>query len=65
MYSLESPHLGDSNEYTQHTFTLKKIEKMTIVSKVFEPLKFHCILKQEGQEALNRSPEYTDQKSNI
>ena len=22
-------------------------------------------LKQEGQEALNRSPEYTDQKSNI
>ena len=21
--------------------------------------------KQEGQEALNRSPEYTDQKSNI
>ena len=27
----------------------------------------HTILniKQEGQEALNRSPEYTDQKSNI
>ena len=23
------------------------------------------IFKQEGQEALNRSPEYTDQKSNI
>ena len=23
------------------------------------------IMEQEGQEALNRSPEYTDQKSNI
>ena len=21
VYSLESPHRGDSNEYTQHTFT--------------------------------------------
>ena len=25
----------------------------------------HAKTKQEGQEALNRSPEYTDQKSNI
>ena len=23
VYSLESPHLGDSNEYSQHTFILK------------------------------------------
>ena len=26
MYSLESPHRGDSNEYTQHTIIVQKIE---------------------------------------
>ena len=38
-------------------------------SSVFTGYVFGCKpslqLKQEGQEALNRSPEYTDQKSNI
>ena len=27
VYSLESPHWGDSNEYTQHIIILYKIEK--------------------------------------
>ena len=27
VYSLESPHRGDSNEYTQHTIIIKKIVK--------------------------------------
>ena len=27
MYSLESPHQGDSNEYTQHTIIVKKMKK--------------------------------------
>ena len=31
VYSLESPRLGDSNENTQHTFMLKKIEKMSLL----------------------------------
>ena len=31
MYSLESPLLGDSNEKTQHTFMLKKIEKIFLL----------------------------------
>ena len=61
VFSLESPHQGDSNEYTQYTiFNIKK--KITlnypnsaaigfcskaVVNKpsVFEPLKFYCILK--------------------
>ena len=30
MYSLDSPHLCDSNEYLQHTITLKKIEKTSL-----------------------------------
>ena len=30
VYSLESPHRGDSNEYTQHTITLLKIENISI-----------------------------------
>ena len=30
MYSLESPHRGDSNEYTQHTIILLKIENIFI-----------------------------------
>ena len=27
VYSLESPHQGDSNEYTQHTIIVEKIKK--------------------------------------
>ena len=30
MYSLESPHRGDSNEYTQHTIILLQIENISI-----------------------------------
>ena len=70
MYSLESLHQGDANEYTQHTIIVKKIEKtslnyqhllpdlaqlltlsgsnypypeqVSVVPKMFEPLKFDC-----------------------
>ena len=31
VYSSESPLLGDSNENTQHTFILKKIEDIPIM----------------------------------
>ena len=31
MYSLESPRWGDSNENTQYTFMLKKIEKVSLL----------------------------------
>ena len=27
VFSLESPHRGDSNEYSQYTITVKKIKK--------------------------------------
>ena len=30
VYSLESPHRGDSNEYTQYTFMLQKIKEILI-----------------------------------
>ena len=30
VYSLESPHRGDSNEYTQHTIIVNKIEKIIL-----------------------------------
>ena len=70
VYSLESPHRGDSNKYMQHTIILLKIENISInyrhlhpylapwlnlsgsncpsleqismVQKMFEPLKFDC-----------------------
>ena len=32
MYSLESPHLGDSNEYTQHTIIVMEIKKFPKLS---------------------------------
>ena len=32
VYSLESPHRGDSSENTQHTFMLKKIKDILIKS---------------------------------
>ena len=71
VYSLELPHRGDSNEYTQHTIFVLKIEKISqnyryllpdlvpwltlsgsnypclewisMVPKMFEPLRFDCI----------------------
>ena len=30
VYSLESPHRGDSYEYTQHTIIVQKIEKISL-----------------------------------
>ena len=30
VYSLESPHRGDSNEYTQHTIIVLKIENISL-----------------------------------
>ena len=58
VYSLESHRRGDSNENTQYTIMLKKIEKISLLyliksnyhclelifmaHKVFEPLKFYC-----------------------
>ena len=72
VYSLELPHRGNSNEYTQHTIILLKIENISInyrhllpdlalwlnligsnypslqqisvVPKMFKPLKFNCIM---------------------
>ena len=48
-------------------FTAKNIQRMS--KKVYrmrpKTSSNYDILKQEGQEALNRSPEYTGQKSNI
>ena len=32
MFQLESPRWGDSNEDTQNTFMLKKIEKISLLS---------------------------------
>ena len=37
MFSLESPHQGDSNEYTQHTiFNIKKT-RMVVHGQLVEP----------------------------
>ena len=71
VYSLESPRGGDADENTQHTFMLKKIKTISILSlltwrcnrtligsnypcleqifmvpKVFEPMKFDCIIEK-------------------
>ena len=46
MFSLESPHSGDSNENTQYTiFNIKKkiILNYPKSASVFDPLKFYCI----------------------
>ena len=47
------------------SYGLKNKFETAMVNKpsVFEPLKFYCIFKQAGHEALNRSPEYTGQKT--
>ena len=85
VYSLESPHRGDSNEYTQYTIFVEKIKKslnychlppdllswltindsnypyleqMSMVPKMFEPLRFDCncnTLKRKARLAKNIS----------
>ena len=77
VYSLESPHWGVSNEYTQHTIIVKEIKKAPklslfaswpgtminpqwlelsmsrtffMVPKMFEPLKFDCVLRVRAFE---------------
>ena len=37
VYSLESPHRGDSNEYTQHTIIVLKIEKISLNYRYLRP----------------------------
>ena len=37
VYSLESPHRGDSNEYTQHTIIVWKIEKISLSYRYLLP----------------------------
>ena len=94
MYSLESPHRGDSNEYTQHTIIVYKIEKISLnyryllpelvprltlsgsnhpcleqfsmVPKMFEPLKFDCIMIKHnpwGRDNINLKSRVRDTKS--
>ena len=43
---------------------ISQIRQYFLLKKKCEKL-LQCNKKQEGQEALNRSPEYTGQKSNI
>ena len=64
VFSLESPHRGDFNEYTQHTIFnilnlplwdfskgLKGEFETAVVNEpsVFEPLKFYCMSYARGQ----------------
>ena len=37
VYSLESPHWGDSNEYTQHKIIMQKIEKTALNDRCLRP----------------------------
>ena len=87
VYSLESPHRGDSNNYTQHPIIVSKIEKISLiiaicltwftlsgssypnleqlsmVLKMFEPLKTDCIKISEWQEERDqRTNERTDKR---
>ena len=60
VFSLESPHRGDSNEYTKYTMYKKRKENHTKLSQIcsygifsngfkneleIAPLKFYCIVK--------------------
>ena len=45
VYSLESPRWGDSNESTQHTFILKKIEKISIFSLLTWRYDWHSLAR--------------------
>ena len=55
MFSLESPHGGDSNEYTQHTiFNIKKKKKKENQPKLSQICSYR-ILFQGSQELVRNS----------
>ena len=58
MFSLESPHLGDSNEYTQYTSfnMIKKIKKRPKLSKICSYGLFSKGLKNEFETAVVNEP---------
>ena len=41
VYSLESPRRGDSNEYTQHTIIVLKIENIALNDRCLRPILRH------------------------
>ena len=56
VFSLESPHWGDSNEYTQYTNVNIKKENHTKLSKIYSPGTFSLGLKNEFETAVVNEP---------
>ena len=57
MFSLESPHRGNSNEYTQYAiFNMKKKEKHPKLSQICSYGKFSKELKNEFERAVVNEP---------
>ena len=50
MNSLESPHRGDSNEYTQHTIILLKIENLSINQYENTPIQIYWKFYNQNRE---------------
>ena len=57
MFSLESPHRGDSNEYTQYTiFNMNKKKKHPKLSQICSSGHFSKGLKNEFETAMVNEP---------
>ena len=56
VFSSESPHRGDSNEYTQYTIYNKKKEKHLKLSQIFSYRMFSKGLKNEFETAVVNEP---------
>ena len=54
MFSLESPHRGDSNEYTQYTIFNIKIQKITLIYPKSAAMRF----LQRDSRTSSIQPEY-------
>ena len=56
VFSLESPRLGDSNEYRQHTIFSVKIEKLPLIILSLPQWDFFKGLKNEYETAVVDEP---------
>ena len=56
MFSLESPHRGDSNEYTQYTIFNMKKENIPKLSQICSDRIFSNGLKNEFETAVVNEP---------
>ena len=60
VFSLESPHRGDSNEYTQHTIINIKRKSPEIISITIKSADRRCFVRDQARDRTSRGKRATE-----